>query len=92
LAGEQAQSASAARYRWNQRYFVATGQAVVSHGILVIDGDEERSRQPLRTRQGSNVIYEIAHRRTGRQLECDAIIAERVGVRCEEQDSYGHRT
>jgi hypothetical protein len=37
------------------------------------------------------VIEQITNGRPRRQIERDAITAERVGVRCEKQDSYGHR-
>jgi hypothetical protein len=63
----------------------------VRRRVLLIYGYDGRRRQSLCTRKSAHVVEQIPDGRPRRKVESEAITAEHVGVRCEEQDIYGHR-
>jgi hypothetical protein len=63
----------------------------VRRRVLLIYGYDGRRWESLCARKSANVIEQVPYGRPRRKVECEAITAEHVGVRCEEQDSYGHR-
>jgi hypothetical protein len=90
LADERERSASAAGYWGNERYFVARRKSLLRRRVLLVDRNHGHRWQSLGTRKVANAIEQITHGSSRRQVYRDAIPAEHVGVRREEQDSYGH--